>query len=485
MDFKAAFDRVPRDLLIYKLQQKGISTRIVHFIRNVYTNTQSAVWTGSELSTYFDTCAGVKQGCILSPLLFALYLDDLHDFLEGGLELDDTNIRLLMYADDIVMLAEDINVLQKMSEKLENYCKIWGMEVNLSKSEIMIFRKGGRIGRNERWTFGGLDVNVVNEYKYLGFWLTPKMSFSKHVSRRNDAAKLAINATWNNFTQKRGISLKAKWKMFLAVCRAIQGYGAPVWGNQYFAEVDKLQRYFTKRVLKLPNNTPNYVLALETGQEEGHFYMYEQHLKYLAKTIFYYGNHRLPHIISRQIIDKEIDWFQELKNKFLCYGLDYRDMLTNGYMWRNGQNSLIAAMKYSQRQEHLDAARNSQSRLYKHVDLEKGQIYCTERYTQEQIGYIMRARADVLPLNGNPYMGRSSGLCSMCNLRETETLQHFMGRCPVLNHIRLRYFNKISLTDNDVIYMLNGGEDNCWLNTFHYLKYALIYRSSLITEFNF
>lgn len=60
VDFKAAFDRVPRRLLIYKLHQIGLSTKIVNFIEKVYQNTESAVWTGSEISSGFGTCTGVK-----------------------------------------------------------------------------------------------------------------------------------------------------------------------------------------------------------------------------------------------------------------------------------------------------------------------------------------------------------------------------------------------------------------------------------------
>lgn len=228
VDFRAAFDRVPRKLLIYKLHQMGMSSKVVTFIENVYKSTKSAVWTGDELSGYFDTNIGVKQGCLLSPLLFALYLNDLHDYLKGGILIDQMNIRLLMYADDIVLLADDKNVLQRMINNLEVYCNTWGMEINLTKSEIVIFRKGGRIGSTEKWNFKGENIRIVNEYKYLGILLTPTMSYSKHVCAKNDAAKVCINITWKNFIGKRDVSLKAKWKLFQAACRSIQSYGAHI-----------------------------------------------------------------------------------------------------------------------------------------------------------------------------------------------------------------------------------------------------------------
>ena len=134
VDFSAAFDRIPRKLLIYKLYRIGLSNKIINFIDKVYEETKSAVWTGKELSRYFETRTGVKQGCLLSPIMFALYLNDLHEYLGGGLSIDDINIRVLMYADDIVILADDVNILQDMIYKLEQYCREWTMEVNLTKS---------------------------------------------------------------------------------------------------------------------------------------------------------------------------------------------------------------------------------------------------------------------------------------------------------------------------------------------------------------
>ena len=167
VDFKAAFDRVSRCSLIYKLPTLGISTKILNFIQNIYSNTKSAVWTGSELSDYFETYTGVKQGCLLSPLLFTLYLNDLHEYLGGGLMVDGINIRLLLYVDDIVLLTDDIVVMQEMVNNLERYCELWNMEVNMRKSEMRVFRKSGRLSVHEKIKYKQQYVNIVNEYCYL------------------------------------------------------------------------------------------------------------------------------------------------------------------------------------------------------------------------------------------------------------------------------------------------------------------------------
>ena len=73
VDFKSAFDYVSRNALFYKLNQLGLSTKVLNLIKNLYETTKCSVWTGEELSEPFETIGGVKQGCLLSPLLFSLY----------------------------------------------------------------------------------------------------------------------------------------------------------------------------------------------------------------------------------------------------------------------------------------------------------------------------------------------------------------------------------------------------------------------------
>jgi len=74
VDFKAAFDSIDRRALTYKLSNIGISTTFLNVLQSLYTDNLAAVWDGEQLSERFTTEAGVKQECLLSPLLFSLFL---------------------------------------------------------------------------------------------------------------------------------------------------------------------------------------------------------------------------------------------------------------------------------------------------------------------------------------------------------------------------------------------------------------------------
>ncbi|XP_059224641.1 uncharacterized protein LOC131997617 [Stomoxys calcitrans] len=485
VDFRAAFDKISRNLLFYKLNQIGISFKFIKMIEAVYQNTQSAVWTGEELSGYFDTESGVKQGCLLSPLLFSLYINDLSDALEGGVDIEGINIKTLLYADDIVILAEDSTTLQQMIANLEEFCKKWSLIVNTEKSKIMVFRNGGRLSQQDKWFFHAEPLEVVSEYKYLGVVLTPKMKFLKHIQSRTTQAKSAIKATWKNFLKKDEISLQDKWNLYMAVCRSVQSYAAQVWGYEYFEEVDQLQRFFLKTVLNLPDSTPNYALYMETDLQESHLYTLGLHLKYISSTLYRYKRDRLPHKLTLIMVQKQIFWVKALND--ILNELDMQPLVGNITQgeWNSMTNSIIDSLSQANKQRLLQKALQSRSRFYKNLDFTRGCLYLNGEYKVKDITWIFKARVDLIYLNANQ-RGLNlvdNDLCTLCNLRERESIYHFLAVCPILRSQRMLFFHRPTLTEPELISILDGREVADWDNLIKYTKNALQYRKLILTEY--
>lgn len=180
VDFRAAFDSIPREALFYKLHNLEISTKVIEVLRSMYESNVACVWDGKTLSDEFETTVGVKQGCVLSPLLFSLYVNDITECVKGGIEFNQRNIPALLYADDMVFLSDTVEGMQLMINRLERYCATWNLSVNLSKSKMMIFRNGGgRYARRENWSFQGEGIEIVREYKYLGVLITSNLNMKK------------------------------------------------------------------------------------------------------------------------------------------------------------------------------------------------------------------------------------------------------------------------------------------------------------------
>ena len=97
-----------------------------------------------------------------------------------------------MFADDMVLISDSIIGLQNQLNVLYDNAKSLGLVVNLDKSNIVVFRNGGYLSLKEKWFYGGTKMNVVNMYKYLGVFLSTKLSFSHTLCDIANKGKLGV-----------------------------------------------------------------------------------------------------------------------------------------------------------------------------------------------------------------------------------------------------------------------------------------------------
>ena len=245
VDFKAAFDTIDRKALYFKLNQLGMSTKMLRIIKELYNGSKSAVWDGTKALEWFETKTGLKQGCLLSVMLFFLFIDDVTSCLPAGINIANKVIKCLLYADDLILLAESPESLQLMINKLNEYCNSWNLIINLDKSKVMVAGcSRGRCSQREKWYCGRENIEVVKTYKYLGIDVTPTFNMKQHLSSKLIKTKNAINISWNLLLRKKEVPNSAKYKVYEGVLRSMMCYGAQVWGFQEFEEVEKLQRFF-------------------------------------------------------------------------------------------------------------------------------------------------------------------------------------------------------------------------------------------------
>ena len=101
----------------------------------------------------------MRQGDVLSPNLFKLYINDFPKYLQnlpGTVFLNSIPLQCLIYADDIVILSSSREGLQRRLDKLNLFFKEWCLDVNIDKTKIIIFNKNGTLqGRRRRWGRSG------------------------------------------------------------------------------------------------------------------------------------------------------------------------------------------------------------------------------------------------------------------------------------------------------------------------------------------
>ena len=182
VDFRAAFDTVWRKAMLYKLVKMGVSGNFFNVIESMYCDVSYRVKLNGALSSKITSDVGVKQGCVLSPLLFNLFLSDLpNTFSEkcDPITLCERKLSCLMFADDLVLISETHSGLQNCLSELYNYCKKWGLIINTDKTKVVIFNKTGHKYKNFQFNINGERIDVVTEYCYLGIIFTACGSFTK------------------------------------------------------------------------------------------------------------------------------------------------------------------------------------------------------------------------------------------------------------------------------------------------------------------
>ena len=114
------------DLLWHNLSVLGVNGKMLNSLKSLYEHVQCTVRVNGCHSDWFDVHVSLKQGCVLSPLLFNAFVNDLiHDIrsLNGGVPFaEDDSVSILLYADDIVLLSDNEQKLQTMLDCLKDWC---------------------------------------------------------------------------------------------------------------------------------------------------------------------------------------------------------------------------------------------------------------------------------------------------------------------------------------------------------------------------
>lgn len=270
IDFKAAFDTVDRTILMEKLWRAGIRGRMHSMIREIHRYTVCEVLSEEGVSARFQVRTGVRQGCPLSPILFNLMLDDIDEVWErgkvGGSWIGATHIQCLKFADDVALVAENPEDLQRMLRALEKYADRNRLVVSEAKTKIMVFRNGGKRLEQEAWKYKGHSIEVVSEFKYLGYWFSTKGIAARHLREMTGKAQQAANAAWGVMKRAKVDTLRGRLYLMDSIVRSAALYGVEVWGWSERKVMEGWQARFVKMAMGVAKNTPNYIWRIESGR---------------------------------------------------------------------------------------------------------------------------------------------------------------------------------------------------------------------------
>ena len=251
--------------------------------------------------------------------MFSLFLNDIEmHFQEANLEgftIDQIVIYIILFADD----AETKEGLQELLQKLESYCNKWKLTVNIEKTKIMVFRKGGQIKKDCQWVYAGKTLEIVSSFSYLGIVFTCGGSFQQATQTLVGKALRAMGSLFS-ITKGYDIPVKILLNLFDCYVNSILSYNCEVWGFQQAENIERVHRKFCKRILNVKRSTNSLALLSELGRFPLIINRYIRIIKYWLK-LFHKKNNNclLSSLINMQITEiKENkhskNWSKNVKN---------------------------------------------------------------------------------------------------------------------------------------------------------------------------
>ena len=270
LDATKAFDRLHYCKLFRLLINRSLPFCIIRILLNLYVHNFVYVsWADSNSSTFLAS-NGVKQGGVLSPVLFCIYMDGLLNRLYHagiGCYMGSAYVGALAYADDIVLLAPTPAAMRKMLSICDEFAAEYNVLFNASKSKCLYLypkcRANCLLHRYDvsklNFTINRYSIEFVNNYKHLGHVISNTLTDDDDIS---DKRSVFVGQSNNVLCYFAKLSTDVKLRLFFSYCTSF--FGSELWrlDNTNINEIYTAWRKVVRRIWSIPYNTHSRFLPL-------------------------------------------------------------------------------------------------------------------------------------------------------------------------------------------------------------------------------
>jgi len=470
IDFSSAFDTIWRNALLYKLFHNGVNGRMIKIIHDMYRTVSFTIKCNGGITDSFHSTVGVKQGCILSPLFFNVFLSDLPNIFDNSCDpvyLGGSSLNCLLYADDLIILSESASGLQCALNKLHTYCKKWKLSVNIGKTNVMIFNKGGKLISRYTFHFGNSPVTIATEYCYLGIVFVPSGSFTKAMNKLKDKASKAFFKIRNDLYDS---NYKGSSKLFNTLVVPIISYGCEVWSpyllknlnDSNFIKIcdsqpgESLHIKTCKLILGVHRKSVNHAVRGELGSYPLLLLMLSLAVKYwwkLNDSCFQGNNSIVVRALTdnRKYADTCNTWSKGIKQILTLINRsdiwDKPNIVTTSSI----SDVISSALKTIYENLWLDVVKLPEGKLRTYATFKN--IFQLENYVTmfnkplRSTFTTLRISAHTLMIEKGRYFSPKlpveNRICKLCNLGKVEDEYHFIMECTLYTEYRDRCFDSL------------------------------------------
>ena len=236
LDFSKAFDTVPHQRLLGKLEFYGITGELRKWIESFLVGRKQSVVVDGVRSADEDVLSGVPQGTVLGPLLFLIHINDLPEVI-------DPRTKCRLFADDCLLYrsietSQDQVELQNDLAKLEIWAENWGMRFNAKKCYVMPICRG-RDKKDHMYELCGSILQAVSDEKYLGILISNDLSWGPHIQNTATTANQKLGFLMRNL---KGCPKDLKRLSYISMVRSGLEYASTIWDPHQANHKQRLER---------------------------------------------------------------------------------------------------------------------------------------------------------------------------------------------------------------------------------------------------
>ena len=223
IDLEKAFDRVPRRKLwrVLKHEEYGVGLKLFKAIKSIYDVCESKVKCREKDSRWFEVKSGVRQGGVLSPLLFVIYMD----CCMKAMGLSETSIDTFAYADDVAIVTDTSAELQGMLNRWYVGLELYGMKMSKTKTEVMIV---SRQKEESNINIGGHRIKQTENFTYLGVNINEENLQIQEISTRINKYNKTLILLYPLLRDKH-VPTESKMIIYTSMLRPVLIYGSEAW----------------------------------------------------------------------------------------------------------------------------------------------------------------------------------------------------------------------------------------------------------------
>ena len=261
LDASKAFDRVHIGKLFSLLKKRKLPAVTIRLLLDMYTKQRMCTRWNGVMSEPFPTLNGVKQGGVLSPILFCVYIDELLDRVNAsglGCHIGHMSYAGVGYADDVSLVSPSITALQKLIHICEDFAAEYHITFNVKKTVcIRISGRGRHKAPSKAVTLHGSPIVWKNRVKHLGNILTSDLKDVEDIKLKKSIFISQVNKLNNKFSV---LSSNVRAKLLQTYCCA--WYGAQTWDliSKSAREMNTEWKKAVRRSLYIPNTTHSNLL---------------------------------------------------------------------------------------------------------------------------------------------------------------------------------------------------------------------------------